>query len=82
MEVVAAPSEYPDEVRERERGIRLVRDLVEGGEESITVTGACRRGGQQLRSNTDTLRNWVEPALVCDGERPWLRSCQPRRVDR
>src|SRR3954447_19553630 len=68
MEVMAAPRKYPDEVRDR--AIRLVRDLVDNGDDSIIVTGACRRVGEQLGINTDTLRNWVKPALVDDGERP------------
>jgi hypothetical protein len=37
--------------------MRLVRDLVDSGEEGIIVTGACRRVGEQLGINTDTLRN-------------------------
>src|SRR5215212_9218763 len=37
--------EYPDEVRER--AIRLVRDLVEGDEDGMSVTRACRRVGEQ-----------------------------------
>ncbi len=55
---MSAPRKYPDEVRDR--AIRLVRDLVESEDEAITVTGACRRIGEQLGINTDTLRNWVQ----------------------
>jgi transposase len=51
----------------RERAIRLVQDLVDNGEDPITVTGDCRRVGEQLGINTDTLRNWVKPALIDDG---------------
>ena len=40
---MAAPRKYLDEARER--AVRLVRDLVDNGEDSITVTGACRRVG-------------------------------------
>src|SRR5215218_5902361 len=50
MEVMAAPRKYPDEVRER--AIRLVRDLVDNGEDGMSVTGACRRVGEQLGINT------------------------------
>jgi transposase len=74
MEVMAAPRKYPDEVRER--AIRLVRDLVDSDEDGVTVTGACRRVGEQLGINTDTLRNWVKPALVDDGERPGLSTSE------
>src|SRR5215212_9098197 len=59
MEVMAAPRKYPDEVRDR--AIRLVRDLVDSPDDAMTVTGACRRVGEQLGINTDTLRNWVKP---------------------
>jgi transposase len=68
MEVMAAPRKYPDEVRDR--AIRLVRDLVDSPDDAMTVTGACRRVGEQLGINTDTLRNWVKQVLVDDGERP------------
>jgi NADPH2:quinone reductase len=38
---MAAPRKYPDEVRER--AVRLVRDLVDNGEDSITVVSAGPR---------------------------------------
>jgi transposase len=78
MEAMAAPRKYPDEVRER--AIRLVRDLVDSDEDGISVTGACRRVGEQLRINTDTLRNWVKPALIDDGERPGLTTGDRARL--
>jgi transposase len=78
MEAMAAPRKYPDEVRER--AIRLVRDLVDSDEDMISVTGACRRVGEQLRINTDTLRNWVKPALIDDGERPGLTTGDRARL--
>ena len=65
---MAAPRKYPDEVRER--AVRLVRDLVEDPDDPVTVAGACRRVGDQLGINTDTLRNWVKQVLVDDGQRP------------
>src|SRR3954453_11637381 len=78
MEVMAAPRKDPDEVRDR--AIRLVRDLVDNGDESVTVTGACRRVGEQLGINTDTLRNWVKQVLVDDGERPGLSTSDRARL--
>jgi transposase len=78
MEVMAAPRKYPDEVRDR--AIRLVRDLVDSPDDAITVTGACRRVGEQLGINTDTLRNWVKQVLVDDGERPGLTTSDRARV--
>ena len=35
----------------------------------MTVTGACRRVGEQMGINTDPLR-WVKPVLIVHGERP------------
>ena len=67
MEAMAAPRMYPDAMRERT--IRMVRDLVDGEDEAMTVTGACRRVGEQPGINTDTLRTWVKQVQVDDGER-------------
>ena len=63
---MGAPRKYPDEVRDR--AVRLVRDLVESEDSTETVTCACRRIGEQLGINTDTLRNWVKQVLVDDGD--------------
>src|SRR3954462_14144085 len=79
MEVMAAPRKYPDEVRER--AIRLVRDLVDSDDEDgMSVTGACRRVGEQLGINTDTLRNWVKQVQVDDGERPGVTTSDRARL--
>jgi transposase len=78
MEVMAAPRKYPDEVRDR--AIRLVRDLVDGEDPSMTVTGACRRVGEQLGINTDTLRNWVKQVQIDDGERPGVSTSDRARL--
>jgi transposase len=78
MEVMAAPRKYPDEVRER--AIRRVRDLVERDEDAITVTGACRRVGEQLGINTDTLWNWVKQVQVDEGDRAGLTTSDRARL--
>jgi transposase len=78
MEVMAAPRKYPDEVRDR--AVRLVRDFIDNGEDSITVTGACRRVGEQLGINADTLRNWVKQTLVDAGEEPGLTTEERARI--
>ena len=75
---MSAPRKYPDEVRDR--AIRLVRDLVDDEDEAITVTGACRRIGEQLGINTDTLRNWVKQTRVDAGEQPGVTSGERARV--
>jgi len=51
---MSAPRKYPDEMRERAVG--LVRDIAE---DAGSVAAACRRIGEQLGINADTLRGWV-----------------------
>jgi transposase len=70
-----APRKYPDELRQR--AVRLVLDVAEqdGG-----VTSACRRIGEQLGINADTLRGWVKQAQVDTGARPGLTTAESARV--
>ncbi|MGH8969093.1 MAG: hypothetical protein ACRDV1_04010 [Actinomycetes bacterium] len=56
----------------RDRAVRLVRDLVEDDPDGVSITGACRRVGEQQSINTDTLRNRVKQAQVDGGEQPGL----------
>ena len=63
-----APKKYPDEVRDR--AIRLVEDLLADPRAELSVTGACRRVGEQLGINRDTLRGWVKQAQIDAGARP------------
>jgi transposase len=58
---VPAPRKYPDELRER--SVRFACDLVESPEK-LSVNAACRRVGEQLGIQPDTLRNWVKQARV------------------
>jgi transposase len=74
---MAAPRKYPDEMRER--AIRLVSDMVEG-ERGLSINGACRRVGEQLGINTDTLRNWVKQARVDAGKQPGLTTEDRTRI--
>jgi transposase len=63
---MAAPRKYPDELRER--AIRLVLDAkAEPGNSGKNV---CRRIGEQLGINPETLRGWVTQAEVDAGARP------------
>ena len=75
---MSAPRKYPEEVRER--AVRLVRDLVEDSDGDITVTGACRRVGEQLGINADTLRNWVKQTRVDAGREPGLSTGEKARI--
>ncbi len=53
----------------RQRAIRFALDLVDGPEMS-SINAACRRVGEQLGINSDTLRNWVKQARVDGGKQP------------
>jgi transposase len=75
---MSAPRKYPEEVRER--AVRLVRDLVDDSDGDVTVTGACRRVGEQLGINTDTLRNWVKDARVDAGQEPGVSTTERARI--
>jgi transposase-like protein len=60
----ACTEKYPDELRER--SIRFACDLVDGPEK-LSVNAACRRVGEQLGIQPDTLRNWLKQARVDAG---------------
>ena len=64
---MAAPRKYPDELRER--AIRFALDLVDGAEK-LSVNAACKRVGEQLGIVPDSLRNWVQQALIDAGGAP------------
>ena len=74
---MAAPRKYPDELRQR--AIRLALDLVHG-EPASSVNAACKRVGEQLGINPDTLRNWVQQALVDIAARPGLTTDERTRL--
>lgn len=66
---------YPDELRER--AIRLVLDVEE---ETGNVTAACRRVGEELGINKDTLRGWVKQAQIDSGKRPGTTTAEAARI--
>lgn len=72
---MSAPKKYPNEVRER--AVRLVLDVEE---EAGSVTGACRRVGEQLGINPDTLRGWVKQAQIDAGVRPGVSTSESARI--
>ena len=73
-----ASRKYPDEVRDR--AVRLVRDLVDDDPDGVSVTAACRRVGDQLGINADTLRGWVKQTQVDDGEAPGVTTADKARI--
>jgi transposase len=70
-----APRKYPDEMRER--AIRLVLDIAD---EAGSITAACRRIGEELGINSDTLRGWVKQTQVDSGKRPGTTSGDAARM--
>ena len=73
--VMSAPRKYPDEMRER--AIRLVLDITE---DAGSITAACRRIGEQLGINSDTLRGWVKQTQVDAGLRPGTATADAARI--
>jgi transposase len=72
---MAAPRKYPDELRER--AIRLVLDA---RKDPASRPGACRRIGEQLGINPDTLRGWANQAEVDVGDRAGTSSSDSARL--
>ena len=54
-------------------------DLVEAPGGS-SINGACRRVGEQLGINGDTLRNWVKQARVDVGKQPGTTTADATRI--
>jgi transposase len=73
---MVAPRKYPDELRER--AIRLVLDAkTEPGSAGRNV---CKRIGDQLGINPETLRGWVKQAEIDAGTAPGTTTGQAARV--
>ncbi|MFI2705857.1 transposase, partial [Cellulosimicrobium composti] len=72
---MAAPRKYPDELRER--AVRLVLDAKK---DPVTRPAACRRIGEQLGINPETLRGWVNQAETDAGERPGTTTSDTQRL--
>jgi transposase len=70
-----APRKYPDELRER--SVRLVLDVAQ---EAGSVSKACRRIGQELGINADTLRGWVKQTQIDTGQRPGVSTSDAARI--
>jgi transposase len=73
---MAAPRKYPDELRER--AIRLVRDAK--AEPGSGGKNLCKRIGDELGINPETLRGWVKQAEIDAGTLPGTTTDQAARV--
>jgi len=72
---MVAPRKYPDELRER-----AVRLVLEARTDPVRAKGACRRVGDQLGINPETLRAWAAQAEIDAGKRAGATSEQTRRI--
>ena len=73
---MGAARKYPDELRDR--AIRLVLNVVEDQETSVTA--ACRKVGAELGINADMLRGWARQAQIDRGMRPGSTSADAARM--
>jgi transposase len=72
---MAAPRKYPDELRER-----AVRLTMEARRDPATRPNACKRIGEQLGINAETLRGWVVQAEIDEGQRPGVTTSDAERI--
>ncbi len=72
---MAAPRKYPDELRER-----AIRMTVDARKDPVSRPSACKRIGEQLGINPETLRGWVTQAEVDQGQRPGVTSADAIKI--
>jgi len=72
---MAAPRKHPEEPRER--AIRLV---IDAKRDPGSHPAACRRIGEQLGINPETLRGWVQQAEIDAGDRPGTTTSDAQRL--
>jgi transposase len=72
---MVAPRKYPDELRER-----AIRMVIDAKRDPATRPAACRRIGEQLGINPETLRGWVTQAEIDAGARPGTTTAEAVRI--
>jgi len=74
---VPAPRKHSQEMRERAQ--RMVREA-RAREPGLSVNGACKRIGPQLRILPDTLRGWCKQTSIDRGETPGTTTEDAKRI--
>jgi len=72
---MVAPRKYPEELRERS-----IRMTLEARQDPAARSGACRRIGEQLGINPETLRGWVTQAEIDASGRPGTTAAEAARL--
>ena len=72
---MSAPGKYPEELRER-----AIRLTLEARRDPSSRPSACKRIGEQLGINPDTLRGWVLQAEIDEGHRPGVSTSDAVRI--
>ncbi len=54
--------------------------MLDVAQEAGSVSKACRRIGQELGINADTLRGWVKQAQIDTGQRPGVSTSDAARI--
>src|SRR5664280_2786599 len=73
---MVAPRKYPEELRERS-----IRMTLDARQDPASRPSACRRIGEQLGINPETLRGWVTQAEIDAGGRPGTTTAEAAGVD-
>jgi transposase-like protein len=74
---LSVKGKYPEELKFR--AVRLVLEAKEG-ESVVSWNAACTRIGQLVGVHHDTLRGWVNKALVDQGHRPGTTTDDAKRI--
>ena len=72
---MAAPTKYPDELRER-----ATRMVVEARKDPAAAQGAIKRIADQLGVHPEALRTWVKRAETDAGDRPGRTTDDAARI--
>src|SRR5659263_124828 len=77
---MVAPRKYPEEKYPEELRERSIRMTLDARQDPASRPSACRRIGEQLGINPETLRGWVTQAEVDAGARPGTTTAEAARL--